>query len=288
MRTLLAALTFSIFLLGCKKDSPVAPSTNTGNSSTERDHSITRPDRFIETDPPLLFPVITRINANVGGYYVALPAHYLESGEKYPLLLFMHGAGVYGNGGSDLSKVLVEALPKVLNDKLFPASFLVNGKRYSFIVMMPQFAKNPDNIDEVMSVLAYAQANYRIDPKRIYLTGISSGSVAGGYVCAAYPSQFAAIAPVAGITGSEQGCQNMVDAKLPIWAFHNNNDQRINTNFTKDFVSMYNSLDPAIPARLTLFSPYGPLNHNAWTKAMDPNYKEEGKNMYEWMLQYTR
>jgi predicted peptidase len=288
MRTFLTAFSIAICLMGCNKESSVISSTNTGNPSTETDYSNSRPKPFFETEPPVLIAVTKSINSDVGGYYIALPAHYQTSSEKYPLLIYMHGAGVYGNGGSDLPKVLTEAIPKLLNNKLFPPGFLVNGKHYSFIVMTPQFVKNPDNIDDVISTISYAKANYRIDSTRIYLTGISSGSVAGGYTCAAYPSLFAAVAPVAGITSSQQGCQNMVDAKLPIWAFHNDGDQRISVNTTKDFVSMYNSLDPAIPAKLTIFSPYGNLNHDAWTKAMDPAYKEDGKNMYEWMLQYSR
>jgi hypothetical protein len=28
--------------------------------------------------------------------------------------------------------------------------------------------------------------------------------------------------------------------------------------------------------------------HDAWTKASDPNYKENNMNMYEWMLQYHK
>jgi len=28
--------------------------------------------------------------------------------------------------------------------------------------------------------------------------------------------------------------------------------------------------------------------HDAWTQASDPEYREEGMNIYEWMLQYKR
>ena len=29
-------------------------------------------------------------------------------------------------------------------------------------------------------------------------------------------------------------------------------------------------------------------SHNAWTKATDPTYKENGQNIYEWMLSYKK
>jgi hypothetical protein len=28
--------------------------------------------------------------------------------------------------------------------------------------------------------------------------------------------------------------------------------------------------------------------HDAWTKATDPTYKENGLNMYEWLLQFSK
>jgi hypothetical protein len=40
-----------------------------------------------------------------------------------------------------------------------------------------------------------------------------------------------------------------------------------------------------IPARLTIFQAGG---HDAWTTATDPDYRERGKNIYEWMLASTR
>ena len=38
-------------------------------------------------------------------------------------------------------------------------------------------------------------------------------------------------------------------------------------------------------AKLTLWPTGG---HDAWTKATSPSYKENGMNMYEWMLQYHK
>lgn len=295
---------FIICLLACKKESSIRPYPKPVDSVITPIDSSKKPvdsgkkpidsskkpvdTEFVETAAPLLLPVNDSINADIGGYYVALPTHYLTSGKKYPLLFFLSGAGVYGNGNTDLYKMLKEALPLLLKENIFPPDFLVNGKHFSFIVMMPQFKSSPDDPNVVMDALNLAMAKYPVDRSRVYLTGISNGSVAGGYVAAANPSLFAAMVPVAGIDVDTMGCQSMVNANLPIWAFHNNDDQRIATSYTTNFIELYNSMNPAIPARLTLFAPYGSLNHDAWTKAMNPSYKENGMNMYEWMLQYTR
>jgi hypothetical protein len=75
---------------------------------------------------------------------------------------------------------------------------------------------------------------------------------------------------------------------LPIWAFHNNQDQSISLESVKEFLQLINDNYPAIPPKLTLFLPFGLLNHDSWTRATDPSFKEDGMNMYEWMLQYAR
>ena len=295
MRTYLTAVAITICLAACNKQSPVKPPTEGVGSTPDTTVTVTPPPpppptEIIETEPALLVAVTKKISSDIGGYYIGLPTHYKDSGstKKYPLFIFIHGAGQYGNGGTDLIKVLDQATPKLVKQKLFPPSFTVGDKHYSFIVLAPQFAQYPNNLDEVITLINYAKANYPVDPSMIYISGLSIGSEIAGYVAANHPTVFAAMVPIAGITASQGGCENMVDAKLPIWAFHNNDDQQVYTSTTKDFITMYNSMNPAIPARLTLFSPAGNLGHDAWTRATDPSYKEDGKNIYEWMLQYTR
>lgn len=103
----------------------------------------------------------------------------------------------------------------------------------------------------------------------------------------------AAITSMAGMpqmTSTLQGkCEAIADAKLPVWQFHAKNDSAWKYTESVSFVDHINSFNPAIPARLTLFDKgIERLNHNCWTQASDPNYRENGQNIYEWMLSYTR
>ena len=91
----------------------------------------------------------------------------------------------------------------------------------------------------------------------------------------------------AGADLKEKG-KAIAEAGLPMWFLHNDEDQLVSIDKTKNFVSAINSFNPKVPAKLTIFPPWGLDNHDAWTKASDPAYREDGMNIYEWMLRYKR
>ena len=61
-----------------------------------------------------------KVNDVIWGYYSATPGDYAISSNKYPLLVFFHGAGQFGNGSFDLPLLLNEAVPQILEEKKFP------------------------------------------------------------------------------------------------------------------------------------------------------------------------
>jgi predicted peptidase len=263
--------------VSCKKDadSPTPPPNN----------------EPVETVPAVLRPVTRTIGNNVDGYYEALPSRYNETKIKYPLLIYFHGSGQIGNGSAtDLQKVLNAGTAKVLSEKRFPPNFSVHGQNFSFIVLMPQFRGQPSNTD-VKSFVDFAKANYRHDESRVYLSGSSMGARALTEFASTYPTEQAAIVPLAGALFFElnKKAKNIADNKVAAWLFHNENDQVINVSESKNFVNAVNSFNPAIRAKLTLF-PWSdsPEGHDAWTIPTNPDYRENGINIYEWMLQYKR
>jgi predicted peptidase len=181
---------------------------------------------------------------------------------------------------------LVNAVPRLLNQKTFPPQFTVNGANYSFIVINPQFKQWPQPSD-VNSMIDYAIKNWRVDTTRIYVSGLSMGGGNTWDYAIAYPNRIAAIVPISGASWpSQEQCGNMAKANLPVWAFHNNDDGTVSVNTTNAIIDYINSFNPAIVAKKTIWPSGG---HDAWSKATNPATKEcDGKNMYEWMLQYTR
>ena len=274
MRNLyLLIISITIFLLipACKKNS----------SSVE----------IIETLPPVLTGIHQPIDDDIGGYYVALPHRYDSTNKRYPVIFFLHGAGQVGQGNAtDLPNVLTEGIPKLLNEQKFPPNFAVGGQNFSFIILAPQFRVLGLNY-AVSDLVAFAKNNYRIDTTRMYIVGFSLGGRLTANYAGDSPYVPAAIVPISGALTFDitAKCKRIADARLPVWSFHNVQDEDISVTESMMFVDTINSFKPAIPARITLFPTSNAyLFHDAWTKATDPGYTEKGINIYQWMLQYKR
>ena len=273
-------LTFCILLftsaLGCTKKMPSQENS---------------PEPEYEVLPPILTPVTAYVNSTINGYYVGLPAKYNLSSKRYPLLIFIHGGGQFGNGNLDLPILLNEGIPQLYDEKIFPPDFDIGGEHFSFIMLAPQLRKNPEN-EEVISFINYAFENYRIDSSRIYLAGMSNGGRITCNVAAAHPELFAAIVPMAGVpdsSGLDEKTSKLAESKLPIWIFHNDSDEVIDIKVPIRFIESMDNFSPEIPPRFTDFEePMGLLGHDAWTRATNPQFKENNLNIYQWMLSYHR
>ncbi|MEO6316943.1 MAG: PHB depolymerase family esterase [Chitinophagaceae bacterium] len=271
LRFTLSLCTAALLLTGCKKDTV---------------HSGALADNQPETAPAVQTAVSYNVSPRIGGFYKAMPARYDSTTKKYPLLVFLHGVGETGNGAADLPRVLRNAVPKLLDKHSFPAQFTVKGESFSFIVINPQFKEWPTPAD-VNAMIDYAVANYRVDESRIYVAGLSMGGGGTWDYAAAYAGRVAAIVPICGASWPAKDLlAKVAKANLPVWAFHNTDDDMVGVNATITNVDNVNSFNPLITAKKTIWASGG---HDAWTKATDPATKEcDGKNIYEWMLQYTR
>lgn len=245
-----------------------------------------RKDEVVSSGYELIADTQT-INKSFGGYYIALPPQYKHNPDRYPLLIFLHGLGQRGNGKDDLKYLLYDGMGKVLADKRMPESFTVEGKEFSFIIISPQYQKQPD-VNDVMDFVEEISKKYRIKSNRIYLSGLSLGARITTLVAAAYPQKFAAIVPIAGVAtneGMKERCEKIAGANLPVWELHNADDPMASVEDARSFINYLLSFSPPIPPRFTVFDKYG---HDAWTTALDSGYREDGVNIYEWMLRYYR
>lgn len=281
---LLCVFLLSGMLFSCKKET-AAPGedTKTGSSTTS---PVTKPNLDVaETQPPAEVAITADITSNCGGYFKALPARYDSTTKKYPLLIFIHGQSALGNGSAGDLKKVSGGPHGMLKKSKFPPSFTVGGKAFSFIVISPQFKTWP-TADDVDAVVKYFSSKLRIDPTRIYVTGLSMGGGATWDYAGKYASKIAAVVPVCGASSTTNAkAKVMTNNNLPVWAFHNEGDPTVPVNNTLGYIDMLNSMKINPKAKKSIFPE---ASHDAWTTAYSLTYKENQMNMYEWMLQYHK
>ena len=230
------------------------------------------------------------LNSSTGDYLGFLeykPTDYSSNTTtKYPLIIFLHGIGERGNGTTMLQDVTCCGIPRIirLGNKM---KFTWNGKTETFIVISPQCPEKYGMWPAVFitELINYAKTNLRIDPNRIYLTGLSMGG--GGTLrfistAAEQPKQLAAAATIcAPCTFSNPVYPT--DAHLPYWGFHAADDPTASVTCTEYAVKRMNDLY-ANPKPLLTIWPTG--GHIVWDRVYtDTSYKYDGVvNIYEWFL----
>lgn len=217
------------------------------------------------------------------GFYEFKPSDYGKA-RKQPLIIFLHGVGERGNGGSELKRVTKVGIAKMI-EKGSNMRFTYKGRTESFVVLTPQLAKKygawqPFYID---AMIAYAKKNLDIDEDRIFITGLSLGG--GGvwkYVtgASANASKIAGIVPICA-TCSMSNASYIAKAALPVWAFHARDDRRVGFLCTAQAIDRINALKPRVKAKETLFPKGG---HSIWDRVYNPSNRINGLNIYEWFL----
>jgi len=120
-------------------------------------------------------------------YLIYLPKDYeAQSKKRWPLMLFLHGAG---ERGTNIAKVAVHGPPKLVKQ----------GRDFPFIIVSPQCPNGErwDN-DVLLALLDEVGEKYRVDESRVYLTGLSMGGYGAWSLGLTHPERFAAIAPICG------------------------------------------------------------------------------------------
>ena len=212
------------------------------------------------------------------GYWEYLPPHY-GNGALYPLIVFHHGLGENGNGGSDLDDVLVHGPPKHIEANDWPES-------RPFIVLSPQQANGCPTAAQVHSFLTFAVENYDVDPKRIYLTGLScGGNATWDYLADHTDERIAAAVPICGLGVAAFGRTGCAMGKVPIWAFVGDEDSANNVRgSTETVASLEACTNPAaVDVRLKIYPGVG---HESWP----PVYAvtDPAVDIYAWMLSHPK
>lgn len=210
--------------------------------------------------------------APAGGYpyLVFVPKAYgADATQRWPLVIFLHGSG---ERGTDIELVKKNGPPKVIARHPGSPYFLVS----------PQLEDGADgsrwDTARLDQLLAAVRKTYRIDPARIYLTGLSLGGYATWDWAFKHPDLFAAIAPVA--ANSEDASRDPCVLKdMPIWAFHGDQDDVVDPLRGFAIVRAIDACKGSVRPKMTI---YPQTTHGSW----EPAYDDPA--LWRWLLDQRR
>jgi len=199
-------------------------------------------------------------------YVVFVPSNY-DAEKKWPVIVFLHGAGECGTDGV---KQVAQGIGTAI---------LWNVEKWPFIVLFPQKPVLRAQWEEydglVMAMLEQAKQDYNVDTARLYLTGLSQGGHGTWAIAARHPDLYAAIAPICGYGDAKAFAEPLKN--VPIWCFHGEADTVVPVKQSQDMVEAIKAAGGS--PKLTVYPGVG---HNSWDKA----YREE--KLYEWFLEHKR
>jgi predicted esterase/thiol-disulfide isomerase/thioredoxin len=201
-------------------------------------------------------------------YVVFVPPSY-DGSKPVPAILYLHGSGPRGTDGR---AHLEHGLAKAIRAKRLD---------FPFLVVFPQARPGEDwTVDSpggrrALAILDQVQADYRIDPDRIALTGVSMGGAGTWSLGAAHPDRWSALVPISH-GGDPTSAAKLVG--IPCWCFHGAADRMIPPQNSREMV------EALIEAGgRPLYQEFPGVGHN---DCDDRVYAMD--DLYEWLLSRNR
>jgi len=212
-------------------------------------------------------------------YQVYVPENWSPK-QKWPVILFLHGAGERADDGLIQTQV---GIGRAIRE---------HRERFPVIVVLPQCRKNiwwsqSPMDDVVIATLEAATKEFHGDKNRTYLTGLSMGGYGTWYLAEKYPSRFAAIVPICGgillpdmarIQSADDSspyteAAKKIGGKTPTWIFHGADDPVVPVSESQKMNEAMKALGGDVR-----YTEYPGVGHDSWNKAYDE------AEVFKWML----
>jgi predicted peptidase len=208
----------------------------------------------------------------------------LEPGVRYPVVLFLHGAGERGDDNERQLKFLPAWLAEPDTRRRRPCFVVApqcrvdhawstldwNTKRAA---PLPE-APTTDLAAAIAALDAVLAGEPGADAERVLLTGLSMGGYGSWDLAARMPERFAAVLPICG--GGDEGTAPRL-VRLPIWCFHGAADPVVPVDLSR---SMIAALQAA--GGTPVFSEIPGVGHDSWT----PAYRNDA--VLDWLFAQRR
>ncbi len=201
-------------------------------------------------------------------YAIFVPRGYTPA-KKWPVILFLHGAGERGTDG--VLPIYYGLGPLVR----------VREANFPFVVVFPQAEEmrgrllkgwSPATADgqRALKILDQVEKDYSIDSKREILTGWSMGGYGAFEMAATYPARWHAVVPVSG-GGDEAWGEKLKN--VPLWAWHGAGDRSVRTEESQKMIAAIEAAGGK-PRNTEVADG----DHDVWKQAYDDDA------LYAWML----
>lgn len=211
----------------------------------------------------------------------------IKEGEKYPLIIFLHGAGERGNN-NESQFVQDHFLNLIFSEeaKSHPAFCLVpqcpTGERWCEVDWgmaeshhTPEIPSSP--MRKLHELLQWLKKEYPVDTQRIYVTGISMGGFGTFDFLVRYPEEVAAAVPVCGGADCRKLAATPALRSIPIWIFHGGADSVVKPIRSR---MAYETLKPINPR--VRYTEFPDVDHFSWVQAYHT------RELVDWLFQQVK
>jgi predicted peptidase len=212
-------------------------------------------------------------------YRILYPENY-DKTKKYPLVLFLHGAGERGNNNESQLTHGARLFVDPANRQAYPAivifpqcptegywSSVEIDRNTSPLTLKFDYSRPiTPALQAAIELVQKMVVNEGVDKSRVYITGLSMGGMGTFEAVYRYPRLFAAAEPICG--GADVKAYDKRVSKIPFRVFHGAKDVVVDVRHSQAIVEKLKILNTKVE-----YIEYPEVNHNSWDNAFaEPDF----------------
>ncbi len=250
------------------------------------------PLMFKSNDDLKQFTIREFADPPVKGYLEHLPPGYEENeDDTYPMIVFLHGLAEYGNGKDKIYRAAELGVPREVEKLGNLCVTKSDGEEECFIVIVPQKDDKGEWTVDIQrnfwNYILHGPHNYRYDPDRIFLTGLSLG--AHGVWAWAHSKEpdaalLAGAIPVSGRGKNATYACHLEENGINLWAFHGAEDPILPPPIA---MQEFNALErcPEVTGAEHTWTNVPDVGHWMYEPIYINDHHMFNPNIYEWMAE---